>query len=141
MGASITPSPPPSPNRMHLHHHAASPLNVGTGKAGGLGDPPAFCVFLLALPPKTPSKGGRKQNTENYNSYHPQIFTFHGPISLISFIELSFLYDDICLFFGTFDLDRAGGRHFRFKAQGPHHNDTHDPPDDLPGPKRRESGK
>ena len=60
---------------------------------------------------------------------------------LLYHTHLSFFDNNLGLRIGSFDLLVGRGRHFRFEAERPHHHNSQDPPEDLPGPERQKACK
>ena len=56
-------------------------------------------------------------------------------------VSLGFLDHDHGFLLGALALHIGGGRQLALESQRPHHDDADDPPEDLPGPQRREPGE
>ena len=80
---------------------------------------------ITGLPEYAPSKGREPQDGKGNQNNHPYIFSFH--------FFLLLLFDNFHGFFiGAPDLLLVCRSHFSLEAEGPHHDNTNDPPDDLP---------
>ncbi len=112
----------------------------GAGSAKLIGRP-LYYLTIDESTKKAPSERGGPKNGEHDEYDHPNIFFFHDISSFVNTLSSGLFDHDHGLFFSPFDLNFIGGGHFGFKAKGPHHDDSQNPPADLPGPQGWKTGE